>query len=484
MQLRRRGSEGKWYLRGTYDGERVEVCTGHTNKKAAEAWARQWERDRADPEAAARRAAREKTVLDALELALQHHQREHAAGNLKAATLDYYERKLGVVGSLLGAVTLADLEAAGVDKYITDRRGHGASDHTIYKELDVLERALRLARRVKLWAGVVEDVMPERFSPRYTPKARALTLDELVRVLATQPGDRAAWIAYAVACGAELAALQTAERRDYDPEAGLVLVRGTKNARRWRRVPVVLPVCRALLEFALARGQGRKPLLLSPWGKNWRDLQVAATAAGVAPFSLHDLRHTFATWHLASGVSWDDTARALGHADTTMLHRIYANLDAGELRVRLAALATGVRAADGAPLPVFASRDDARKASGLAPLRRTARRAGPVPCPTRAPLVPQNTADGAGMAGMADNPEMTKAPAKQGLSGCRRSDLNQRPWDYDTQVPRATEMQRFRRCSAGAAARDGGPCPAGAPLRCGALLEAPARAAVTRSRRR
>lgn len=34
MQLRKRGD--KWYLRGTVGGERIEKCSGLTDKKAAE----------------------------------------------------------------------------------------------------------------------------------------------------------------------------------------------------------------------------------------------------------------------------------------------------------------------------------------------------------------------------------------------------------------------------------------------------------------
>jgi hypothetical protein len=157
MQLRKRGE--KWYLRGTISGERIEVCTGLTDKKAAEAWAREWQRDRADPGAAARRAARATTVAQALTLANAHHAGEHRAGNITDATLDYYRRKLGVVLSTLGTAPdgsvalLCDLTAARVDGYIATRRGEKASEHTIYKELAALEFALKLAKRAGLCAG-------------------------------------------------------------------------------------------------------------------------------------------------------------------------------------------------------------------------------------------------------------------------------------------------------------------------------------------
>lgn len=393
MQLRRRGD--KWYLRGTIDGERVEKCSGLTDKKAAEAWARQWERDRADPDATARRAARSTTVAQALELATAHHEGERRAGNIAAATLDYYRRKLGVILSTLGTAErgeprlLCDVAASTVDRYIVQRREEKASDHTIYKELAELEHALRLARRAGLWAGDVDAVMPPRFSPRYEPRTRALTLAEVQAVIADLDPDRGAWVALATGAGAELSGLEGAQRGDWTRGATIVRVRGTKNERRDREVPVVLPACAELVAFAWRHGAGAGQRLLRPWEKNWRDLQACATRLKIEPFSLHSLRHTFATWHLAAGCSYDDTARALGHADTAMLHRIYGHLDASELRARLAS--------------------------------------------SLAPPVPQQSGQGAQSAHGARGDGASETPSAKVDDGCRRSELNQRPWDYDSQ---------------------------------------------------
>ena len=120
MQLRKRGD--KWYLRGTVNGQRIERCSGLTDKKAAEAWAREYQRDLADPAAAARRAARATTVAQALDLAAAHHEGEHRAGNIAAETLNYYRRKLGVVLSTIGTAPdgtdalLCDETASTVDR--------------------------------------------------------------------------------------------------------------------------------------------------------------------------------------------------------------------------------------------------------------------------------------------------------------------------------------------------------------------------------
>ena len=388
MQLRKRGE--KWYLRGTVGGRRIEVCTGLTDKKAAEAWARAYQRDLADPDGAARRAAQAFTVQQAVDLTLARHDAEHRAGNLSDGSVDFYERKLGHVLRVLGPDTaLAAVDAAAVDRYIASRRVEGASQHTIAKELHQLEVTLKLAKRRGLWHGDAEKVLPVNFSPRYEPRTRALSVAEVQRVLAALDPDRAAWVALAAGAGAELGALQLAERGDWAPGRVTVRVRGTKNDRRDREVPLVLDVCRELVAFAWRHGAGTGQRLLRPWGKNWRDLQLVASKVGIGPFSLHSLRHTFATWHLAAGLSWDDVARALGHADTTMLHRIYGHMTPEQLRERLA--------------------------SHLAP------------------PVPHKAGQGMQRKQRVHGSSKRESPSEEGLSGCRRSELNQRPWDYDAQ---------------------------------------------------
>ena len=64
--LRRKGAY--WYLRDRSDGADTEYATGATDRKAAEAWRVRWERDRADPEGAARRAAASTTLREAADL--------------------------------------------------------------------------------------------------------------------------------------------------------------------------------------------------------------------------------------------------------------------------------------------------------------------------------------------------------------------------------------------------------------------------------
>lgn len=396
MQLRRRGE--KWYVRGTFNGERFERCTGLTDKKAAEAWARQFERDLADPQGPARRAAQATTVQQAVDLTLARHDAEHREGNLAAQTVAYYERKLGQLLRVFGEETpLASVDASAVDRYIAQRREEKASQHTIAKELHQLEVTLKLAKRRGLYTADVEAVMPVQFSPKYEPKTRALSVAEVQLVLRSLDPDRAAWVALACGAGAELAALERAQRGDFDEKAGTVRVRGTKNARRDRVVPLALPVCRELVAFAFKHGGGAAPLLLAPWEKNWRDLQSAvarinkerdARTPAMEPFSLHTLRHTFATWHLAAGLSWDDVARACGHADTTMLHRIYGHMKPEELRARLASLLAP-------PVPRKAGQAGQKK-------QRVQRRS------------------------------KDKTPSGEGVLGCRRTELNCRPWDYDS----------------------------------------------------
>ncbi len=359
MRLRRKGRY--WYLRIRRRGDDTEIATRCTTRAAAEAFARRWELDDADPEGATRRRASAVTVAEVLDEEAARHDEAVDARRLAPASRDFYRTRLGTLLRVLGAKRPArEIDARRVDALIAQRRSEGASDHTIHKELAVLRRTLAGASRAERWMGDVDAVMPARFAPSYTPRDRWITHDDLVAVLAELPPGRAAWLALAAGAGAEKAALALAERGDFDAVASTVLVRGTKNTRRQRVVPLVLPQCRALVERAFAHGDGSGDRLLRTWNNLGRDVaracrrvgcrrtgceavddrtvacpREACRAAAVEPFSLHVLRHSFATWQLAAGASFDDVARALGHAGTTMLHRVYGHLTPAMLADRL-----------------------------------------------------------------------------------------------------------------------------------------------------
>lgn len=174
---------------------------------------------------------------------------------------------------------------------------------------------------------------------RDVAKAREtwLTESQARQLVAALDPHRVAFVAFALATGAELSALRRARRRDVDVRTWEVHLRGTKRAARDRVVPVVLPVCRELLRLVLANtaaGDSDMPLL-RPWGNVRRDLAVACVHAGVPRVTPNDLRRTFATWHVLHGASLETLAPMMGHTSTAMLRRHYAKARASDLRARL-----------------------------------------------------------------------------------------------------------------------------------------------------
>jgi len=65
----------------------------------------------------------------------------------------------------------------------------------------------------------------------------------------------------------------------------------------------------------------------------------ALAAAGISNFKWHDLRHTFASWLIQSGVPIERVSRLLGHKSLTMTLR-YAHLAPRQLHDDVALLVT------------------------------------------------------------------------------------------------------------------------------------------------
>lgn len=321
---------------------RIQKSTGCTDRQAAEAVARQWERDATrDPADRARESATLDAALKLLaaHLAAERRAREtaratdpHARAGMSAATASFYTKKAGHLVRVLGRdLPLRELTTGRMREYWQTRQAEGASGHTIDKEHATLRIALHLATERGLWSGDLRTLKPAGLGADYQPRRRWLRRAELDQLAEQLPPHRWAVVAFACATGAELSALVRAERLDVDLARGFVLVRGDKTAQRRRFVPIVLDECAELLRRALDQADGRGGLMFSRWQNMRRDLAQACDRAKIPRASANDLRRTFAQWHHNAGVTNDVLKDAMGHSTTAMLDRVYARTNPAEL---------------------------------------------------------------------------------------------------------------------------------------------------------
>ena len=311
------------------------VGTNCTDRKAAEAKARELERRAADP---THQASYTTTVQQACDRFLASRKRAGRA----AGTLHHYEVKTSHLAAKL-TMPLAFLTVGAVEKYIDKRTAEGAARTTVKKELRALGAVLRHAKRVGLWTGDIDRVIPE-YADDYQPRKRALSWDEALRLLAAlerpnsaQPLDRArnraAAVAFMLATGARWGEVVRARREDI--RDNLVTLRGTKTKAAARVVPIV-KMTRGLLDYALtAIGANRKGRLFDSWSNPNRDLEVACTQAGIPKCSPNDLRRSLATWLRVLGVDISVVAAVLGHTTSRMVERVYGRLSPAELKARM-----------------------------------------------------------------------------------------------------------------------------------------------------
>jgi integrase len=313
-----------WYY--TPAGKLVRRSTRCTTQAGAKAALAQFERAARDPSY----AAAHKTTLGAA-LAELVRERRDVRGRAEG-TVAMYVTKSGHLKRVLGADTpLGEVGARDVDRYVTTRLEEGASRSTISRELTTLRGALKLARRRREYHLEIDEVMPA-FSAEYVPRKRALSIEEVSRLLAELDPDKAARVAFLIATACRWGESDRARREDIGPNT--VVLRGTKTKLSARTVPVLpkklVPMI-ALLEHATKHGQGSGGRLFGRWTNVRRDIAAACDRAGIARCSPNDLRRTMARWLRAKGVAPQLIGAFLGHADGRMVERVYGRLEPAEL---------------------------------------------------------------------------------------------------------------------------------------------------------
>jgi len=296
-----------WWHRDPVTGR--QASTRCTDIEAARAYHRARERVAADP-----------TTAAAAEAELGHWCDQTVAlkrRDSSESTIRFYTQKLGQVLGVLGRdFRLAELTPPAVDRYVSQRRADGVTDHTIVHEFSCLTQVLKLAKRAGCFPGDLAALRPLDLHTRYVPRKRALPREEVVRLLAVLEPARGAFVALTVGLGLRLSEAFRLLPSDVDLEHGRVFVGGTKTEQSQAHLPI-LSVMRSLV------ASGSKFLPLEPWQNIVRDLAAACRRAGIQPCTPNDLRRSHATLLIEAGVDRDVVRRLLRHTTAAMVDRVY-----------------------------------------------------------------------------------------------------------------------------------------------------------------
>jgi len=234
-----------------------------------------------------------------------------------------------------------------------DREAGNLSSRTVKHVLDTLRTICRWAVRMNMMArNPVESVTPPKVD---APEMRALTAAGVAELLAVARGSELE-IPIIVAVGTglrrgELLGLKWPDisldartltvRRSIEMNNGVLNTKAPKTRRSARTISLPAFVVSALLAARTAQENARSALGFvedeEEWAITRNDGSVWEPGAfslafarlvkrhGLRHVRLHDLRHTFGTLALSSGVDLKTVSGALGHATISMTANVYVH---------------------------------------------------------------------------------------------------------------------------------------------------------------
>jgi len=263
----------------------------------------------------------------------------HAVARLTKERIEHWHRALAEQPARLRVRRGADQRYRPAPD---DANAFRARRATANRVLTVLKALLNQTCGVGPWREV------KAFPGADVARVRYLQADECRRLLNACPPDFRHLVRAALATGCRYGELVNASVRDFNRDAGALLVAESKTGK-----PRHVPLDDSAAEFFASLTAGRQPdahLFQRMDGSRWkkshqrRPLIEACRAARIEPaIGFHALRHTWASLRIMGGMPLMVAAAVLGHRDTRMVERHYGHLASSYVRdvVRATALDLG-----------------------------------------------------------------------------------------------------------------------------------------------
>lgn len=319
MSLYKRKDSPHWWIKFTVNGRRVQQSTGTTDRQKAQEYhdklkARLWDETRLGVKPV--RSWKEAVVRWFAE-------RRHKA------TLVNDEIYLRWVDKHLGKLTLNQITRDVIDQIIQDRLSEGVSNASVNRVLEIVRAILRMA--VHEWEWI--DRHPKvRLLPEPKRRIRWLTREEAAKLIAELPRHLAGMVVFSLETGLRKSNVTGMQWSQVDLERRTAWIHPDQaKARKAIAVPLSSKAVIVLREQV-----GKHPAYVFTYeGRpvrqvNTKAWKLALRRAGIEDFRWHDLRHTWASWHVQAGTPLQ-ALQELGGWETVEMVRRYAHLSSEHL---------------------------------------------------------------------------------------------------------------------------------------------------------
>lgn len=323
MSLYQRGKS--WYYDFWHRGERYRGCIGQVSKTVAKEILTKKKAEAVE--------GRYELPTKKLSPRLEDFATEYFAyyqANRRPRSVIRHTTSWHAMQPFLGGKRLDEIVPLDLERYRRQRKQKGRSDVTINRELSFLRHLYTMAIT---WGKATENpVKKVRFARENNGRIRWLSLDEEACLLAHCGPQLRPLVLTALHTGFRRSELLSLTWHDVDFRRRVVTVQAAyaKNGDA-RSVPmndVLTTTLQAIKMTATPDGLAFRNRNGRPYKSFRTAFETAVKKAEVVDFTFHDLRHTFASRLVMSGVDLPTVKELLGHKDISMTLR-YAHLSTG-----------------------------------------------------------------------------------------------------------------------------------------------------------
>jgi integrase len=312
-----------WYYDFLYRGERYSGCIGPVSRTVAKEILAKKKAEAVE----GRYELPSKKPSPRLEEFVVKEYFPYYRANRRPQSVKRHETAFRAMTPTFGHLRLSEISPLAIERYKRQRKVDGVTEVTIKRELAFLKNVFTKAVE---WDKTGENPIKKvRLYREDNSRTRFLTDEEEDRLLPHCKPQLQSLVITALHTGFRASELRSLTWNDIDFRRRTVTVRAgyAKNGES-RTVPMNEVLTTTLKAVKLDSADGER-VFCSRQGTPYRSFRTAferaVRLAGVADFTFHDLRHTFASRLVMAGVDLPTVKELLGHKDISMTMR-YAHL--------------------------------------------------------------------------------------------------------------------------------------------------------------